>query len=314
MAVTAAASPAASDALAGVGLATAEHRHPAQPPGRIVAVWGPVGSPGRTSVAITLADELARGGVPVLLVDADTYGSAVGVHLGLLDDTSGVAAATRLSAVGRLDAAALARAAVALPSGLAVLTGIARPGRWPELRPASLQAVLQLAALHYAWVVVDVGFGLGSGVVPSAGLGPPDRDDATVATLAVCDSLVAVGSADTVGLVRLVRDLPSAVDAAPAAELCVVVNRVRRSTVGRRPTSQLAALLDAHVRSDDLVLVPDDPHAFDLALCTGRTLAEVAADSAARDALRGLAGRFAPPPGHRSRRRPSLRRGLRRTG
>jgi len=44
--------------------------------GRVVAVWGPTGAPGRTTVAVGLADEASRLGVSTLLVDADVYGGA----------------------------------------------------------------------------------------------------------------------------------------------------------------------------------------------------------------------------------------------
>jgi Mrp family chromosome partitioning ATPase len=41
-----------------------------------LAVWGPKGAPGRTTVAVNLAFEAARLVGEVLLVDADTYGRA----------------------------------------------------------------------------------------------------------------------------------------------------------------------------------------------------------------------------------------------
>ena len=305
------------------------------PRGRVVAVWGPTGAPGRTTVALGLADELARGGRATLLVDADTYGAAVGIHLGLLDDTSGLAATTRLAALGRLDADALHRAAVRVArtggadgrsevgDGLTVLTGLARPSRWPELREASLRAVLDLAATCYDCVVVDVGFGLGAAVTAGAGLGPPDRDDATRTVLAGCDTLVAVGAGDAVGLVRLARELGAACDLAPGARRLVVVNRARRSALGPRPQRQAADVLTAVIGTSPLVMLPDDPAACDLALLQGRTLAECAPDSPMRGALRSLAQDVDPVvrvPGARGRRaarrggRGTTRRVLRRAG
>src|SRR3954447_4820088 len=53
--------------------------------GRVVAVWGPTGAPGRSTVAVALASELAQLGVSALLVDADVYGGVVAQLLGLLD-------------------------------------------------------------------------------------------------------------------------------------------------------------------------------------------------------------------------------------
>jgi Mrp family chromosome partitioning ATPase len=283
-------------------------------PGRIVAVWGPTGAPGRTTVAVALADELARAGRATLLVDADTYGAAVGIHLGLLDDTSGLAAVTRLAALGRLDAPSLRRAAVVVGAGrLSVLTGLARPSRWPELRQASVQAVLELATGCFDTVVVDLGFGLGTGATPGSGIGPPDRDDATRAVLAVCDTLVTVGAGDTVGIVRLARELDAVTDCAPSARRCVVVNRCRRSSLGARPLRQASEVLGRQVAPGSLRALPDDQASCDAALLGGRTLAEVAPDSALRRAVRALAHDVdpqLPAAGRREARRIVRLRGL----
>ena len=214
------------------------------------------------------------------------------MHLGLLDDTSGIAALTRLAAAGRIDTAAVHRTAVRLPSGLSVLTGIAHPSRWAELRPASLQAVLETAIRGHDFVVVDVGFGIGADTVSMAGLAGPERDDSTVAVLSACDHLVAVGSADAVGMVRLARDLERAQAlAAAAAPTQVVINRVRRSSVGYRADHHLEQLLRPSAGIGDVTTVPHDS-ACDTALLSGRTLGEVAASSRARQALLTVAARL----------------------
>jgi hypothetical protein len=57
--------------------------------GSVLAVWGPTGAPGRTTVAVALADELARLDLASLLVDADVYGGTVAAVLGLLDESPG---------------------------------------------------------------------------------------------------------------------------------------------------------------------------------------------------------------------------------
>jgi hypothetical protein len=45
--------------------------------GSVIAVWGPTGAPGRTTLAVTLADELARLAASTLLIDADVYGGVI---------------------------------------------------------------------------------------------------------------------------------------------------------------------------------------------------------------------------------------------
>ncbi len=55
-----------------------------------------------------MADEIARAGVDVLLADADTYGASVAQHLGLLDESSGLAAAARAAGNGSLGLTELA--------------------------------------------------------------------------------------------------------------------------------------------------------------------------------------------------------------
>ncbi|MGZ6827852.1 MAG: hypothetical protein ACXVGH_13780, partial [Mycobacteriales bacterium] len=113
--------------------------------GRVVAVWGPTGAPGRTTLAVGVAAELAALGWPTLLVDADVYGGVVAQVLGLLDESPGLAAACRLANNGALDLPALAGLARQVTPTLRVLSGIARADRWPELRPAALEVVLALA-------------------------------------------------------------------------------------------------------------------------------------------------------------------------
>src|SRR4051812_33973865 len=98
--------------------------------GRVIAVWGPTGAPGRTSVALGVASELAALGHSTLLIDADVYGGVVAQLLGLLDEAPGIAAACRLANNGSLDLPALAELAVRVRPGLRVLTGIARAERW----------------------------------------------------------------------------------------------------------------------------------------------------------------------------------------
>ena len=100
-------------ALPALGLPEAPEDRPTGP-GSVVAVWGPTGAPGRTTVAVGIADEAARLGISTLLVDADVYGGVIAQVLGLLDESPGLAGAARLAGSGSLDSAAVVRLAWAV--------------------------------------------------------------------------------------------------------------------------------------------------------------------------------------------------------
>ena len=257
--------------------------------GRLIVVWGPHGAPGRTTTAITLADEAARAGVPALLVDADTYGGAIAARLGMIDDVSGLVVACRQADIAALDSSALAGSARSLSRRFRVITGIARAERWSELRPAALGRLWEACRETPGITVADVGFALDLSEGPSGESRAPRRDSATMSALAAADEVVAVGTADPVGIDRLLLGLADVAEAAPQARVRVVVTRVRASALGRRPEKQVREALERHAGVTDPVLVPDDPEAFDACLREGRTLAECAPRSAARAPLRSLA-------------------------
>lgn len=272
--------------------------------GRVVAVWGPTGAPGRTTVAVALAAELAALGPEVLLVDADTYGASVAQVLGVLDEAPGVAAACRAASAGTLDEAVLARIAPVVSPRLRVLTGIPRPSRWPELGAAGLEVLWQVVRSTAAWTVVDCGFALERDEELVYDTVAPRRNAATLTALAAADVVLAVGAADPVGLQRLVRGLDDLAEASPGSVPRVVVTRVRASAVGSNPRRRVAEALGRYAGVENPVLVPDDREACDAALLAGRTLAEHAPASPARLAMADLAADLAgvAPPARASRR------------
>jgi len=281
--------------------------------GIVVAVWGPTGAPGRTTLATNLAAELTgtapeprarrarrRRRTPgpgaaspagqVLLVDADTYGGTVAQRLGLLDESPGLAAAARGAAQATLDAARLDALAPAVLPGLRVLTGLTRAARWPELPGSSLDAVWETARSVADWTVVDTGFAIERDEMLTYDTRAPQRNDATLSALAAADVVVVVGSGDPVGLQRLVRALDELAESGTAvgAARAVVVNRVRASVVGAGPERAVRDAMARYAGVEDLHLVPEDA-ALDQSLREGRTLAEAAPSSPARRAVAHLA-------------------------
>ncbi|MGZ4594820.1 MAG: AAA family ATPase, partial [Actinomycetes bacterium] len=300
--------PAAALADLGDNAGTPDEPPVAAGSGRLVAVWGPTGAPGRTTVAVGLAAELAAAGTPTLLADADVYGGVVAQVLGFLDEAPGLAAAARLANLGQLDLAALARVSPSAAPRLRVLTGISRAERWTELRPAALEAVWSMARSLVAVTVVDCGFCLEQDEELSFDTAAPRRNGATLATLAAADVVVAVGGADPVGMQRLVRALADLRDALPGVAPRVVLTKVRRTAVGGDPEAQLAAALDRYAGVRDVSFLPDDRDVLDAALLQGRLLVDAAPDSPLRLAFADLASTLTGRPAPRRRRR-LLRRG-----
>jgi MinD-like ATPase involved in chromosome partitioning or flagellar assembly len=278
--------------------------------GRVVAVWGPAGAPGRTTVAVGIADEAARLDVSTLLVDADVYGGVIAQVLGLLDESPGLAGATRQAAAGTLDSATLVRLAWALRPRLRVLTGLARADRWPELRPRAVTTVLEESRRLAELTVVDCSFSLEDDEELSFDTAAPRRNGATLAILEAADVVLCVSGADPVALQRSIRALGELRDVLPHVEPVIVVNQVRRGPVPGDPEREIGAALGRFAGREVRFFLPADRRATDAALASGRTLAEVAGGSALRAALQSLAANLAGVPQPAGARR-GLRRGRR---
>lgn len=276
------------------GLDAASAFPPAPGAGSLIAVWGPTGAPGRTSVAIGLAAELGARGRGPLLVDADVYGGTVTTLLGMLEETPGLAAACRLANAGTLDLPRLAALARGCAGGLRVLPGISRPARWPELRTAAFEIVLELCRSLAPVTVIDCGFSLERDEDLMYDTAAPRRNGATLAALAAADTVVVVGSADPVGLARVVRGLSELAEVIPGVRPQVVINRTRRGAVGGNPEKEVGAALARYAGVAPIGYVPYDISAYDAAAAAGRTLTEVAPGSPARKALGQLAELLEP--------------------
>lgn len=257
--------------------------------GTVVAVWGPAGAPGRTSVAIALAAELAAAGESVALADADTHAAAVAPSLGLLDEAPGFAAACRLAGTGSLDVAELDRVAAVHRDGFRVLTGIGRPARWPELTAERIAGVLDAVRSWAGITIVDVAASLEHDEELVSDVAAPRRNAATAEVLRRADRVVALGAADPVGLARFLRGHAALLDHTAPERVTVVVTKLRSGTVGLDPAAQVRSTLERFGGVAPRHLVPWDPAAFDAALLAGRGLAAVAPRSPARTVIRKLA-------------------------
>lgn len=265
----------------------------------VIAVWGPAGAPGRTTVAVNLAAEIAARGHSVLLADVDPYGGTIAPMLGLLDEAPGVAAACRLAGADSLTQAELDRISQrygSRESAFRVLTGISRAARWPELGGSRVTAVLDACRHWVDVVVVDTGFSLESDEEISSDLFAPRRNGATIAALRAADHIVAVGAADPIGLPRFLRGYADLAETIEPARVSVVINRLRASASGVGATGHVLATLRRFGGIEQASIVPDDRRGVDAAVLAGGTLREIARRSPARLAIERFVEEQVLPP------------------
>ncbi|CAN5186039.1 hypothetical protein BH20ACT9_BH20ACT9_05840 [soil metagenome] len=223
--------PAATSAPAGTG--TAAHRPDEarsaptlaaatleSAPRCVLAVGGPSGGPGATEVAVHLAAALAATR-PCVLVDADDTAPSVAQRLNLPPYPNVVAA---VEAVQR-DDGSLPGTLASLPGNLSVLTGLAHPGDWADVRAGDVVDTVGQLAARAGTVVVNVGHRLEN--VPSAG-GPP-RYGLSRAVLGMADAAVGVGLPTPVGVTRLLDWVAAAASVTRASACHLVVNRAPAS-------------------------------------------------------------------------------------
>ncbi len=194
--------------------------------GKVVAVTGGRGAPGRTEVALALAYLWARRH-PTLLVDLDVAAPALAVRLGRPPRPDLTDAADRVRASGQLAADSIHRV-----GDLAVVVGSHRPGE-SQLRTTLAEDVVEAAAADYDVVVID--------------LGPAGGDDRL---LKRADHAVLVCDASAVGLVRAARAAAEWAGPPPA----LVLNRVRR-----REKAEVIAAARQWTGLEPVAAIPDAP-------------------------------------------------------
>jgi len=279
--------------------------------GQVIAVWGPAGSPGRTTVAVNVAAELAAAGHTVALADVDTHSGSVAPTLGLLDEAPGFAAACRLAGADSLDLQQLERIGeryLSAHGSFWVLTGIGRPSRWPELSASRVAATLQACREWVDYTVVDTGFSLENDEEISSDLHAPRRNAATIAALRDADLVIAVGAADPVGLSRFLRAHVDLMETVGTDRVLVAMNKIRTGAIGPSPAAQVANSLERFGGISDPAMIPYDRPTMDAAILAGKTLYDVAPKSAVRTAVGQLVSSRIVPPTVAEPRRSWLRR------
>ncbi len=246
---------------------------PAQPPpnAAVVAVTGPPGAPGRTTVAVNLAAEWSGGAV---LLDADVRAPSVGFHLGLPAGSPGVTAACRRAALGQLDHATLLAAAHRL-GDIAVLA--TDPGASHDITAAGADGLLSACSRTRMITLVDC---------PA-----PDHGPLADAVLSRASLVISVAVPTALGIRRWVDGLAQLT--AVGVPVVVVWNQVRSTRqngrLGPDPMRRLSALVQSAAPGAQVAGLRWDPRAAAAMGSSAGTLAQVAPRSGLRRGIQRLA-------------------------
>jgi MinD-like ATPase involved in chromosome partitioning or flagellar assembly len=252
--------------------------------GKVIAIWGPKGSPGRTSIAIELAAELAAGGAETILVDGDSYGGDVLQLLGFIEELPTVLWGAAAAAKGKLDKEELLGGVrKASTNGPILLPGLPRSDLWDEVSDFGWRELLRLCRASFAFTVCDVG----SCIEPdSYSYGPPGggRNRMTRSALTSADHVLAVCRADPIGLKNFIWSFGELQALVEPQALSIVLNRSRPSD--RRDASDI---LHRHLGRRPIARIPDKPQDFARAVADGSALIETCPKSEVRAAIRDVA-------------------------
>ena len=232
-----------------------------------VAVWGPNGAPGKSTLALNLADVLAHAGSRVLLVDADLVSPSLALQLGVEDQASGLSAACKLAREANLNAEQLDRVSVKITGGSAafsLLPGISGASRWPEITPSAIESILRVASARFDCVIFDTSSSLEPALrTDAAALA---RNELTRHLASSVDHLLAVAACDPISIQRMLRQIADIQKFRAGLKLSLIVNRVRDTTFGTQPEKQVAQLFSQLAKIEPSFYLYEDAVAHEAAL------------------------------------------------
>ena len=280
--------------------------------GLTVAVWGPTGAPGRTTVATSVASLMAGRGLRVLLVDADSRSGAIAPALGLLDEVPGFIAGCRLADRDQLTADDLRRLShryECAGSTFDVLTGVTSGRLYPEVTPDTITQLVEMAQGVWEVIVLDTG----SDIIRSDS-DPSATTAAATTCLRISDEAVALCQATPVGVARFARVFADAVSLRGGKPFPVVLNGVDQS---RRSLSDEATIREALRRFagvGSVQIVARDSGACRQAEMLGVSVADCVPGSSFVSGLKTLAGVWVEDALARRRRQGAVTEELPETG
>jgi len=257
-------------------------------PGLTIAVWGPTGAPGRTTVAASLASLMAGRGLRVLLIDADTRSGAIAPALGLLDEVPGFIASCRLADRDQLTPDDLRRLAHQYEQAAVlvdVLTGVTSGRHYPEVNPGAISQVVEVAKSIWEVVIIDTG----SDIAP-AGKEPSPAEAAATTCLRISDEAIALCQATPVGVARFARVVEDATTLRGGKPFPVALNGVDSSRRSLTDEATLREALRRFAGVSTVQVLARDPGGCRQGEMLGVAVADCAPGSALLSGLKALAG------------------------
>lgn len=249
--------------------------------GEVIAVCGPTGSAGISTVSANIAAELPG---PTSLIDADPRAAAQSFLLGAQEEPAGLLAALAQAQVGTIDEAGWIASQVTVASELQLATGAADPAALSAVA-GGLPVVVDVSRHTARHTVVDCGSG--------------DLPDWLLGTVANADMILVVALPTALGMQRLTRWWARH-SSALSGRVFLVWNRVGgmgSAALGEDPVDRLRRAATLAAGDVAMMCLAEDEEA---AIAMNRepgTLRQIASRSLLRREIRDLTADLLQPVG-----------------
>jgi len=248
--------------------------------GRVIAVWGPKGAPGRTTVAVEIAAEIARTQARTALIDGDTYGGDVAQMLAVVEELPTIVWAAQTASEDGLDEATVASVLRRTDTnGPILLPGINRSELWTDITSFGWARLLEVFEALFAYTVVDIGFGIDVDERVQF-----DRHRVARQTIMSANHTVAVCRADPIGIKTFLWSFERLKELCDLDDVYIVANRVAPGDA-----DEVGYVLKKHLGKRPLVFLPNRGADARAAIDRGVPIGQLKSSGEFSSAIRDLA-------------------------
>jgi MinD-like ATPase involved in chromosome partitioning or flagellar assembly len=250
----------------------------------VIAIFGPTGSTGKSSLALNLAYEFAELGKKTILIDLDTHSPSQATLLGISEPTAAITGCARLIRQGRFDREQLERLSVRVnyrKTSFHCLTGLASPRRWGEISDDTVTHLLNLVRFEFEIVIIDLASSIEDQLTSPAT--SVSRNTAARAVLAKSDLGITVINPSQLSISRYLTVFAELQEM--QRNRLIVLNRSESKPA-------VVAALKSLTKETIFATIPDDQVSFELAESEHLPLALARRKSPARNAIAQLTNKL----------------------